>query len=460
LGPRDVLVIDEAGMISSKQLAAFVGAAEAAGAKLVLVGDPEQLQPINAGAAFRAIAERIGFVELEGVRRQQEDWQRAASQAFARHGTAEGLQAYARRDGVRLAETREDAVGEIVRDVLSDMEARPEGSRIVLAHRRADVFELNQSIRASRQERGELAGERSYMTNGGERKFAPGDRIIFLENSRDLGVKNGMLGFVEAAEDGRLTARLDSSSGQGEGRRVSVSMAAYAAVDYGYATTIHKSQGATVDRAFVLASETMDRHLTYVAMTRHREEATLYAGRDEFADLEALSARLGRSQAKQTTLDYAERRGIAGQLGVESQIEVPDRAQAQVMAPVPVAKERDVEGRREAASMPGEDSALALARSILAQSAGGEIDTDARQRVAMRGAPAVDPQVASAIAQAKEAFEIERAVDEARAAFAADLAREIEEERLRLSKEIRQREQAEAAQKLEQERGQSWGMEI
>ena len=118
LGPRDVLVIDEAGMVSSKQLAAFVGAAEAAGAKLVLVGDPEQLQPINAGAAFRAVAERIGFVELEGVRRQGEDWQRAASQAFARHGTAEGIAAYAQRGGVRLAETREEAVGEIVRDVL------------------------------------------------------------------------------------------------------------------------------------------------------------------------------------------------------------------------------------------------------------------------------------------------------------------------------------------------------
>ena len=118
LGPRDVLVIDEAGMVSSKQLAAFVGAAEAAGAKLVLVGDPEQLQPINAGAAFRAVAERIGFVELEGVRRQGEDWQRAASQAFARHGTAEGISAYAQRGGVRLAETREEAVGEIVRDVL------------------------------------------------------------------------------------------------------------------------------------------------------------------------------------------------------------------------------------------------------------------------------------------------------------------------------------------------------
>ena len=82
-----------------------------------------------------------------------------------------------------------------------------------------------------------------------------------------------------------MTARLDSSSGRGEGRAVSVSMADYAAVDHGYATTIHKSQGATVDRAFVLASETMDRHLTYVAMTRHRDSAALYAGRDEFADL-------------------------------------------------------------------------------------------------------------------------------------------------------------------------------
>ena len=163
------------------------------------------------------MAERIGFVELEGVRRQGEDWQRAASQAFARHGTAEGLSAYAQRGGVRLAETREEAGGEIVRDVVDDMAARPDGSRIVLAHRRADVFELNQSIREARQERGELVGERSYATNDGERKFAPGDRIIFLENNRDLGVKNGMIGTVESgrrrAADGRLDSLLPERRG-------------------------------------------------------------------------------------------------------------------------------------------------------------------------------------------------------------------------------------------------------
>ena len=111
LGSRDILVIDEAGMVSSKQLARFVGEAERAGAKIVLVGDPEQLQPIQAGAAFRAVAERVGFAELEGVRRQRENWQRQASQDFARHRTRDGLEAYAEKDRVRFSQTRDEARG-------------------------------------------------------------------------------------------------------------------------------------------------------------------------------------------------------------------------------------------------------------------------------------------------------------------------------------------------------------
>ena len=67
------------------------------GAKVVLVGDPEQLQPIGPGAAFRAVAERAGFVELGEIRRQRVDWQRDASVDFARHRTLEGLSAYAER---------------------------------------------------------------------------------------------------------------------------------------------------------------------------------------------------------------------------------------------------------------------------------------------------------------------------------------------------------------------------
>ena len=328
LSSKDVFVVDEAGMVGSRQLSRFVTEADRAGAKIVLVGDPEQLQPIGPGAAFRAISERVGFAELGEIRRQGQDWQRAASSHFGRHRTHEGLTAYAERGAVQFEDHAGAARAAIVRDVLGDMNARPEGSRLVLAHRRVDVAELNGAIRAARQERGELAGERLYQTAEGERAFAPGDRLLFRENNRSLGVKNGMLGTVEKAELGRLEIRLDTAKGPGQGRSVAVSMADYAAVDHGYATTIHKAQGATVDRTYVLASGSMDRHLTYVAMTRHRESVALYAGQDEFKDVAALSSRLSRAQLKETTLDYAQRRGMDREEGAQPRASAPEAARA------------------------------------------------------------------------------------------------------------------------------------
>ncbi|NTA13356.1 Ti-type conjugative transfer relaxase TraA, partial [Agrobacterium tumefaciens] len=295
IGRGDVFVIDEAGMVGSRQLARSIGEVEERGAKIVLVGDHEQLQAIGAGAPFRAIAEQIGHVELSNIRRQRHDWQRQASVAFATHKTAEGLAAYRDHGAIHFADSREEAMAQIVRDYLADSEKRADGTRVAMAHRRADVRTLNAAIRSELQNRqrlerspglgddvdrgdGEDVGERVFQTNNGKRAFAAGDRIIFLENNRDLGVKNGMLGTVEHVEPGKIIARLD---GRGSDS-VSILTDSYQAIDHGYATTIHKNQGATVERAFVLASSTMDRHLTYVAMTRHRDGVQLYADIKEF----------------------------------------------------------------------------------------------------------------------------------------------------------------------------------
>ncbi|MDE3823685.1 Ti-type conjugative transfer relaxase TraA [Sinorhizobium meliloti] len=294
IGRGDVFIIDEAGMVGSRQLARFIGEAEQRGAKIVLVGDHEQLQAIGAGAPFRAIAEQIGHAELSDIRRQRVDWQREASVAFATHKTADGLAAYRDHGDIHFAASQDEARAEIVRDYLADREQRPDGTRVAMAHRRADVRALNAAIRSELQNRGQLAqgkaaGELAFSTNDGQRSFAPGDRIVFLENSPDLGVKNGMLGTVEHVEAGglgsgpRIIAQLDGRNGDS----VSIPMESYQAIDHGYATTIHKNQGATVDRAYVLASGTMDRHLTYVAMTRHRDGVQLYAGMDEFTDRKA-----------------------------------------------------------------------------------------------------------------------------------------------------------------------------
>lgn len=294
LGRGDVFVIDEAGMVGSRQLARFVGEAEKAGAKIVLVGDHEQLQAIGAGAPFRAIAEQIGHAELSEIRRQRVDWQREASVSFATHKTAEGLAAYRQNGDIRFSETGESARGEIVRNYLSDREERPDGTRVAMAHRRADVRAINADIRSALQEsnrlgRGEEGGEVSYPTNDGSRDFAPGDRLVFLENDRDLGVKNGMLGTVQTVEPDTIQVQLDGGAGrdQNNDRIVTIPTKSYQSFDHGYATTIHKTQGATVDRAYVMASQTMDRHLTYVAMTRHRDGVQLYASQDEFTDRKA-----------------------------------------------------------------------------------------------------------------------------------------------------------------------------
>lgn len=295
IGRGDVFVIDEAGMVGSRQLARFIGEAEARGTKIVLVGDHEQLQAIGAGAPFRAIAEQIGHVELSDIRRQRYGWQRQASVSFATHKTAEGLAAYRDHGDIHFAESRDAAMAKIVRDYVADSTEHPDDTRIAMAHRRADVRALNVAIRSELQNRqrlerghglsdggdrgdGEDGGERVFQTNNGKRAFAAGDRIIFLENNRDLRVKNGMLGTVEHVEKGKIIARLDGRSGDS----VSIPTDSYQAIDHGYATTIHKNQGATVDRAFVLASGTMDRHLAYVAMTRHRDSVQLYADSQEF----------------------------------------------------------------------------------------------------------------------------------------------------------------------------------
>ena len=256
IGSSDVFVIDEAGMVGSRQLARFIGEAEERGAKIVLVGDHEQLQAIGAGAPFRAIAEQIGHVELSDIRRQRHDWQRQASVAFATHKTAEGLTAYRDHGDIHFVESRDAAMAKIVRDYLADSEKHPDGTRVAMAHRRADVRALNAAIRSELQNRqrlershglsdvgdsgyGEDVGERVFQTNNGKRAFAAGDRIIFLENNRDLAVKNGMLGTVEHVEPNKIIARLDGRGGDS----VSIPTDTYQTIDHGYATTIHKNQG-------------------------------------------------------------------------------------------------------------------------------------------------------------------------------------------------------------------------
>lgn len=300
LDDKTIFVLDEAGMVSSRQMAMFVETVIRAGAKLVLVGDPEQLQPIEAGAAFRAIADRIGYAELETIYRQREQWMRDASLDFARGHVGKAVAAYQSNGKMIGSELKADAVTNLIADW--DREYDPARSTLILAHLRRDVRMLNELARAKLIERGIIEQGFVFKTADGNRHFAAGDQIVFLKNEGSVGVKNGMLGKVLEAAPGRIVA------GVGEGehqRQVIVEQRFYSNVDHGYATTVHKSQGATVDRVKVLGSLSLDRHLTYVAMTRHREDLGVYYGSRSFTKAGGLVEILSRRNTKETTLDYA-----------------------------------------------------------------------------------------------------------------------------------------------------------
>jgi Ti-type conjugative transfer relaxase TraA len=310
LTARDVLVIDEAGMIGTRQLARVLAAAQTARAKVVLVGDPEQLQAIEAGAAFRGIIAHSGVAELNEVRRQNHAWQREATRQLATAATAEALGAYEGRGDIAQLDTRQAARDSLLAGWIRDGEQDPRASRLIMAYTREDVTQLNRLVRAARQARGELGRAEVIQTRRGALEFAVRDRLYFLRNEKSLGVKNGSLGTVEKISGGVLQVQLDS------GQRLAVDSRFYQDLDHGYAATVYKAQGVTVDRSYILATQHFDRHCTYVALSRHREAARVFYATEDFTAPTANGVRptaparqgffniLSRARPKELAHDY------------------------------------------------------------------------------------------------------------------------------------------------------------
>ena len=184
---------------------------------------------------------------------------------------------------------------------------------MILGYTRDEVQELNNAVRTLRQQSSQLGKTEVVPTEHGKKPFAVHDRIRFGRNEKTLGVKNGSLGTVERIEHGVLQIKLDGEAGA----RVAVDTKFYKHLDYGYATTVHKAQGTTVDRTYVLATPHFNRHTSYVALSRHRETATVYYASDDFGGRtagvtdESVKARfteaLSRARPKELAHDYLER---------------------------------------------------------------------------------------------------------------------------------------------------------
>ncbi len=309
LTSKDVLIVDEAGMVSAKQLSNVIDLCQQSGAKLVLVGDPEQLQSIEAGAAFRTLLERNESATITEVRRQKTEWQRDATMQLSQGNTADALHAYQKNGDITHSKTRTAAQEQLVADMMQSYRADPAKTRLVLAYTKLDVAELNERIKTEMVKLSKVSadnittavtvtdGDVEYQT---KQDFAIGDRIMFRKNDKVLGVMNGTFGTLKNMQDGVFHVELDN------GHMLNFSTEEYNHLQLGYAATIHKSQGMTVDESYVLATPHFDRHTTYVAMSRHKQQVKMYASKGDFKNQNQLYTKLGKDGDKLSTLDFTD----------------------------------------------------------------------------------------------------------------------------------------------------------
>lgn len=301
LTAKSVLVVDEAGMVGSRDLEKLMAYTEEAGARLRLVGDAKQLAAVEYGNAFVEVSKRAEVASLTEIMRQKTEWQRLASEKFSVHDI-QGLQDYADHGHVHLADTAQDAQIELVKAWSQHRAEQPEQTRIVLAHTNADRIGLNELMRAELQKKGQLADEILVDTARGKVAMAAGELVMFTKADRDLGVKNGTTGVIEKISvEGVVTVALENGKTcQFDAMKTGDSTTH---IDYAYAVTVHKSQGMTVDAAFVFANKSMTKENLGVAMTRHRHDAQVFGSKEQFSSLPEMVKTLDRAGEKAFTGD-------------------------------------------------------------------------------------------------------------------------------------------------------------
>lgn len=445
---QSILVLDEAGMVDVERFDKFLGAVQTLGVKAVVVGDGAQLQPVEAGPAFRLVTERVGTSRLEEIVRQKEEWQKEATVLFGQQESQKAIQAYQERGHVHLVsealptdvvsryEMAARTSGLIFREIMREIKgshptespptessltsqhqdyglflkwkdiqktagkeilANPEVYKPVLESRNIDPLEMARLFVSKKQDKAhqytgaadllkskdlhhligieKTPGQRVEVRSGAkaaliedwektfqdlqdqenpnksllmmaysnrdvrdlniqarshlkkvgvldkrdfaytvhreveddfgrkktfkeERAFSKGDKLVFTRNNTGLGVKNGTIGTITNINAQKIEVKVT------EDQKVSFAPKLNPHFDQGWAVTIHKSQGTTSDKSFLLASHEMTQNLTYVAMTRHRDSVQVYGSTLDFWRAEKLPSVLSKSGEKLGAADY------------------------------------------------------------------------------------------------------------------------------------------------------------
>ncbi|MCX7322061.1 MAG: AAA family ATPase, partial [Hyphomicrobiales bacterium] len=285
-----VLIVDEAGLLSSRDMHALLGAVTEADAKIILVGDRQQLQAIGAGPGLDLVARAVEAARVNNIVRQREAWAREAITAFGAGRAEPALDAFAERGLLIEADGAKAAITEVL-DSAEQVHARDAAASIlILAKSNAAVAAISQVARERLKHSGIIQGpEVSFAAatpsgHSTQIALAAGDKIRFLVRDDELAVVNGSTATIVKVSEAAVPLG-DASriiiEAEIEGRRIAFDPMQLAdaqgrpRLGWAYASTVYGCQGLTVDHAVVHLDHSYNRHDIYVAASRARERTTL-----------------------------------------------------------------------------------------------------------------------------------------------------------------------------------------
>lgn len=300
LTAQHVLLVDEAGMVDANTMMKLQDAVDAKGAKLVLVGDTFQLQPVGAGEAFRLITEDSGKFQQTEIKRQK--WEEGLQQAKDFYSGKKGediVSDWLKKGTLTEHDEKEDSIKALVKDYFSSKQ--PVEQRLVLVNTNADALMVSKRLREGLMAEGVLdqsqtrslqvqdpdsyektmkldvaVGERLRFTNGYKNRE---EGLVVANNS-----KGTVLGFNEGKDGLAVRLKLETTSEATNGKEVEIPLAKFKHFTYGWTSTNHSAQGLGANDVFWLdGGGKVDRNMGLVAFTRSKQSFKAYT-----TDAEAL----------------------------------------------------------------------------------------------------------------------------------------------------------------------------
>lgn len=308
---KELWIVDEAGKLGNQALNELCRVAYANKAKLILAGDSAQMPSIDRGGMFQVLAEKYDASKLQDIQRQDSLEQRSIAKSFAEGDVSEAINALRKAECLNFERDKSRAMEKLIVDWsfshYIDKDKTLDKS-LILATTNREVHVLNQAAHDVRMVKGELREEEfSCKTMFGEVRVSEGDLIEFRKNDREIGVTNGLKGELVKAEEDRFVVKLDAENDKDNDKHtkiVSFDPKEYGSWQLGYATTTFRSQGRNVEDTYVLHNPLNGKQTSYVALSRHRENVSVYIDKEECRNTTTLEQQCMKDSSKESALNY------------------------------------------------------------------------------------------------------------------------------------------------------------